>query len=578
VTERNRLAEAADGVDPVRELVLRFGVRGRQVQELVGMLASRRWTHESLVAASGLSRRTVDDVLAALGPDVERAGQEFWVRAERTMAYRGEFPSPEAGASEAKAPKTGAPAARIPAAQDVPQSVRQEIARLIEGAPRPREELDHVAATAETLVRRARWLAGIAPGAELRLLCVGDHDLTSIAACLVSPRVRAAVADVDENLLAYIGEQASRLGLPVRPCYADLRFGLPPELHQWADIAFTDPPYTPHGVALFAERGLEGLANREFGTVAVAYGFGEQAPALGLAVQQSLAGLGLVFEAIYPDFNQYHGAQAIGSRSDLYVCRPTGQTWKRLSRGGPGGTGPRLSIYSRGPRATEARDEPLGPDTEKALTESATRAGTLPLTAVAGAGWSITSQTPKVQLATLMQRGLPAHRGGRAGVAVNLDADPGPWLLRVLLAVNARQVAALVPNGHADLASQAGQQDLRRLLAAKYALRFRRSFPASRQAIAEATAVDSGELDPAAYLQRYLLDRAGSKLRGAWRDGLIATAQRFAWAPLSKNEARALVAKAAPDISGEARIMDLPRAGIARLLDDVAASVAFRDA
>jgi N4-bis(aminopropyl)spermidine synthase len=570
VAERERTAEAASGAESVRELALRFGVRGHRVQNLAGMLASRRWTHESLVAASGLSRRTVDDVLAALGPDVERVGREFWIRADRAAAYRREFP-----------PR--APAAQdVP--QDVPQGVRQEIARLIEGAPRPRDELDHVAATAETLVRRACWLASIAPGAdlppgaELRLLCVGDHDLTSVAACLVSPRVRAAVADIDEDLLAYIGEQASRLGLPVLTRHADLRFGLPPELHQWADIAFTDPPYTPHGVALFAERGLEGLANKEFGTVAVAYGFGEQAPALGLAVQQSLAGLGLVFEAIYPDFNQYHGAQAIGSRSDLYVCRPTSQTWKRLSRGGPSGPSPRLSIYSRGPQATEARDEPLGPDTEKALIESATRAGTLPLTAVAGAGWNITLAAPKVQLATLMQRGLPAHRGGREGVAVNLDADPGPWLLRVLLAVNARQVAALVPNGHADLASQAGQQDLRRLLAAKYALRFRRSFPASRQAIAEATAVDSDELDPAAYLQRYLLDRAGSKLRGAWRDGLIATAQRFARAPLSKNEARAMVVKAAPDISGEARIMDLPRAGIARLLDDVAASVPFRDA
>jgi N4-bis(aminopropyl)spermidine synthase len=577
VAEREHTAGTASGAEPVRELVLRFGVRGHRIQELVGMLTSRHWTHESLVAASGLSRRTVDDVLAALGPDVERADREFWIRADRATAYRREFPPPEAE----PLPEAGTREAGIAAVQDVPRSVREEITRLVDGAPRPRDELDHVAATAETLVRRAHWLAGIAPGAELRLLCVGDHDLTSVAACLVCPRIRAAVADIDEDLLAYIGEQASRLGLPVLTRYADLRFGLPPELHQWADVAFTDPPYTPQGVALFAERGLEGLANREFGTVAVAYGYGEQVPALGLAVQQSLAGLGLVFEAIHPDFNQYHGAQAIGGRSDLYVCRPTSQTWKRISRGAlspRGAPSPRLGIYSRGPQATEARDEPLDPGTEKALTESATRAGTLPLTAVAGEGWPVASGTPKVQLATLMQRGLPAHRGGREAVAVNLEADPGPWLLRVLLAVNARQVAALVPNGHADLASQAGQQDLRRLLAAKYALRFRRSFPASRLAIAEAAAVDPDELGPAAYLQRYLLDRAGSKLRGAWRDGLIATAQRFARDPLSKNEARAIVAKAAPDIGGEARIIDMSRAGMARLLDEAAASVPFSEA
>lgn len=551
MTEREHPVDGVGAAQtPVPELVLRFGVRGRRVQELIAMLASGgRWTHESAVAASGLSRRTVDDVLAALGPVVRRAGQEFWIRGDHAGA------EPTA---------TGQPTAtgHHPA--------RAEIVRLIDGAPGPRADLDHVTATPETLLRRARWLANITPEVGLRLLCVGDHDLTSLAACLVCPRVQAVVVDIDEDLLAYIGEQARRLKLPVRTFYADLRFALPPDLYRWADVAFTDPPYTPEGVALFAERGLEGLANREFGAVAVAYGFGEQVPALGLAVQQSLADLGLVFEAIYPDFSQYRGAQAIGGRSDLYVCRPTSQTWRRLSRGGPN---PQLTIYSRGPRATEARNEALDQATEKALTDSATRAGEIGLTAVVGEGWHVTSETPKVGLTTLMQRGVPAYKGGRDGVAVNLDADPGTWLLRVLLAVNTRQVAALVPNGHADLASQAGQQLLNRLLGAKYQLRFRRSFPTPKLAIAEAAAVDPGGLDQAAYLRRYLLDRAASKLHNTWRDGLIATARRFSAAPLSKNEARAIVAEAAADISSGVRLIDMPRADLARLLDNAPESL-----
>jgi N4-bis(aminopropyl)spermidine synthase len=549
VTEREHPVDGAGAAPtPVPELARRFGVRGRRVQELITMLTSGRWTHESAVAASGLSRRTVDDVLAALGPDVRRAGREFWIRDDHAVRYRREFQP-------------------VPAPGDPP--ARAEIARLIDGAPGPRDDLDHVTATPETLLRRAGWISGITPDTGLRLLCVGDHDLTSLAACLVCPRVRAVVADIDEDLLAYIGEQARRLGLPVRTSYADLRFALPPDLHGWADVAFTDPPYTPEGVALFAERGLEGLANREFGAVAVAYGFGEQVPALGLAVQRSLVDLGLVFEAIYPDFSQYRGAQAIGGRSDLYVCRPTSQTWKRLSRGG---WNPQLTIYSRGPRATEARNEVLDAATEKAVADSATRAGEIALTAVAGEGWHVTSGTLKVQLATLMQRGVPAHKGGRDGVAVNLDADPGPWLLRVLLAVNARQVAALIPNGHADIASQAGQQVLYRLLGAKYRLRFRRSFPAPKLAIAEAAVVDAADLDQAAYLRRYLLDRATSKLHNAWRDGLIATAERFSQTPLSKNEARAIVAEAA-DIADGVRLIDMPRADLAGLLDIAAASL-----
>jgi hypothetical protein len=565
VTEREQPVDGVGAAQtPVPELVLRFGVRGRRVQELIAMLASGgRWTYESAVAASGLSRHTVDDVLTALGPAVQWAGQEFWIRGDRAGTDPGGPARPAPGG-----PGPGGQAR--PAPDD--RSALAEITRLIDGAPRPRDDLDHVVATPETLLRRARWLADITPYTGLRLLCVGDHDLTSLAACLVCPQLRAVVADIDEDLLAYIGEQAHRLELPVRTFYADLRFALPPDLHRWADIAFTDPPYTPEGVALFAERGLEGLANREFGAVAVAYGFGEQVPALGLAVQQSLADLGLVFEAIYPDFSQYRGAQAIGGSSDLYVCRPTSQTWKRLSRGGPN---PRITIYSRGPRATEARSEALEKVTEKALTDSATRAGEIPLTAVAGEGWHVTSGTPKVQLTTVMQRGVPAHKGGRDGVAVNLDADPGPWLLRLLLAVNARQVAALVPNGHADLASQAGQQALHRLLGAKYQLRFRRSFPAPKLAIAEAAAVNPGDLDQAAYLRRYLLDRATSKLRNVWREGLIATAQHFSQTALSKNEARAIVAEAAADITSDVRLIDMPRADLARLLDDASASTSL---
>lgn len=555
MTEREHPVDGAGAAQTqVLELVSRFGVRGRRVQELIAMLTSGgRWTHESAVAASGLSRRTVDDVLAALGPAVRRAGQEFWIR----DGGAGAEPRGPTGAEPGQSAVTDHPA-------------RAEIIRLIDGAPRPRADLDHVTATPDTLIRRARWLAGIASEAGMRLLCVGDHDLTSLAACLVCPRVRAVVADIDEDLLAYIGEQARRLRLPVRTFYADLRFALPPDLHRWADVAFTDPPYTPEGVALFAERGLEGLANREFGAVAVAYGFGEQVPALGLAVQQSLADLGLVFEAIYPDFSQYRGAQAIGGRSDLYVCRPTSQTWKRLSHGGPN---PPLTIYSRGLRATEARNEALDKATEKALTDSATRAGEIGLTAVAGEGWHVTSETLKVQLTTLMQRGVPAHKGGRDGVAVNLGADPGSWLLRALLAVNARQVAALVPNSHADLASQAGQRLLNHLLGAKYRLRFRRSFPTPKLAIAEAAAVDPSDLGQAAYLRRYLLDRATSKLHNTWRDGLIATAQRFSATPLSKNEARAIVAEAAADITSGARLIDLPRADLARLLDNAPESL-----
>lgn len=33
-----------------------------------------------------------------------------------------------------------------------------------------------------------------------------------------------------------------------------------------------------------------------------------------------------------PEFNRYHGAQAVGSSSDLYVLRPTPRTWRMTEK------------------------------------------------------------------------------------------------------------------------------------------------------------------------------------------------------------------------------------------------------
>ena len=88
---------------------------------------------------------------------------------------------------------------------------------LIAKAPRGRHTLDHVAATADTVVRRALlldarfWLAGA------RLLCVGDHDLTSLATAMLHPGVEVTVVDVDERILAYIDDA----GRPARPRRTD---------------------------------------------------------------------------------------------------------------------------------------------------------------------------------------------------------------------------------------------------------------------------------------------------------------------------------------------------------------------
>ena len=114
---------------------------------------------------------------------------------------------------------------------------------------------------------------------------------------------------------------------------------------------FTDPPYSADGVALFLERALGALANRDRGRVVIAYGAGDHRPDLALAVQERMQRLRVVIEAIYPSFNRYVLAQAIGGWSDLYVCRPTAGTWKRLGRATP-----TRRLYTQGPQAEESAD------------------------------------------------------------------------------------------------------------------------------------------------------------------------------------------------------------------------------
>ncbi|WP_449064157.1 bis-aminopropyl spermidine synthase family protein [Planomonospora algeriensis] len=305
----------------IEELLRHAGVDGRRLRTALALLGDGRWwTLADLVRETATSRRAVEALLRAAGAHLERSGDRFRLR------------DPLPGLSAAPHGPADPVAHLLGGHADLLARMEELVAK----APRGRQALDHVAATADTVVRRALlmdarfWL----PGA--RILCVGDHDLTSLATALLRPDAEVAVVDVDERILAYIAEQAERLGVSVRTRWADLRLGLPASVRGWADLAVTDPPYTPEGIGLFAARAAEGIADREHGRVLLAYGAGEHTPALALKVQQSLSALNLVSEAIYPDFNRYHGAEAIGSAATCTSCAPRrrrGPPWPPASTG-----------------------------------------------------------------------------------------------------------------------------------------------------------------------------------------------------------------------------------------------------
>ena len=289
------------GVASAPELLDQLGPDARWGRVVVARLAAGPAPIDELVHASGLSRRTVERLVAAFDGAPP--------------------PTIDPVADRARLPRL-----------DVDSEMVRTLGRLDRPGCSP-------ASTRYSTRSRPTWRPSspvprcsrsqfdVVGG---QLLLLGDHDLTSIAAVLVMPRIEITVVDIDEPLLEFIDAVARRARPRVRTLFADLRDGLPDELLGTAALVFTDPPYSADGVALFLERALGALANRDRGRVVIAYGAGDHRPDLALAVQERMQRLRVVIEAIYPSFNRYVLAQAIGGWSDLYVCRPTAGTWKRL--------------------------------------------------------------------------------------------------------------------------------------------------------------------------------------------------------------------------------------------------------
>ena len=473
---------------------------------------------DTLVRESAVEHRTASSLVNALGNDlVSTADGRLQIAHERADQYRDLINHRQLFSTTLDDP--------LGRLLDAHSPVVAKLARLIEKAPASRKSLDHVSATAETAVRRALWLEGTFDLDNARVLCIGDHDLTSVAIAEVNPRTAITVVDIDDDILGYIDSMGYA---SIRCLWSDFRYGLAPRAEGWADLVFTDPPYTPEGVKLFLGRGLQGLRNSELARLVMAYGFSEMHPVLGLKVQRAAASLHLAFDTILPRFNSYHGAQAVGSRSSIYVLRPTSRTWRAAYTKDKSTT----NIYTHGSQSIEREAEDVTPEVETAVTRAAAASNERSIKMV-GSGW------PSKE-ATSLKAVLLGRLGSASCVAVNLISDPGGWLFRLLFAVNATRLAILVSNNHPAITSEKAQKDLQALVASKYKLKLRRSTPNSHYAIVEADVIEEADLDLAERVVRGILDRAHGKVQNTWRESVIRAASTTGKA-LTKNEARKLI-------------------------------------
>ncbi|MEV6861675.1 bis-aminopropyl spermidine synthase family protein [Streptosporangium subroseum] len=555
--------EPSGPMDPLMALVARAGVDGRRLRNALAALSDGRWwTLAELVRETATSRRTIESLLREV--ELERSGDRF--RLPKPPAGLAD-PTDRTGPTDPASPvdptgltgpasltgSTG-PAGHAgltgftvskavpadPVAHLLPDhtGLLARMDELITKAPRGRHTLDHVAATADTVVRRALlldarfWLDGA------RLLCVGDHDLTSLATAMLHPGVEVTVVDLDERILAYIADQADRLGLNVRTRWADLRLGLPASAQTWADLVITDPPYTPEGVGLFVARGVEGLRDREQGRILLAYGASERTPALALKVQHALSQLNLVNEAIYPDFNRYLGAEAIGSAADLYVLRPTTRTWPAVAARVDGyGT----AIYTQGPQSVES--------TGSSESAPASSLGEFTPEVLVGE-WpgDVFPKVPRARLTTWLAK---PYATDPARVAIAVPAALEAALPRLLLATRAQDIRITLTGPPKDLPAD--------LLSPVYEL------------TADGSAVHVVRLPPPTTdmgrILRRILDNAHGKLANTWREALIR-----ARGDLTKKQARAVITAVAP-WADDVTVLELPAHRLQELPAAVASSL-----
>ncbi|WP_067799171.1 bis-aminopropyl spermidine synthase family protein [Actinomadura formosensis] len=546
-------------LEALRELRDDFGIDAVRVDQIGRLLAAGEFRSiEEVVSRTGTSRRTVEAVFRALEPDLESSGDGKRIAGRHAGKYGGVFGAGEPfGVRDPWAGLAGDP------------DVIAEMARLIDAAPAPVQALDHVPATAETVVKRARLMLGGFDLTGAHVLFAGDHDLTSLGLFLAggAPGLRASVVDIDERLLAFIDTEAGRRGWDVRCHFADLRLGLPAVLRESCGLVFTDPPYTPEGVRLFVARGLQGMGDHRNGRVLLAYGFGERQPALGLAVQQALGPLHLVYEAVLPAFNRYVGAQAIGSAAALYVLRPT-----RRTAGAVRAVDSRAALYTHGSQAVEATG---GLEREAAARILELGGDPGEGTLLVGDGWPADAPGHRLSLPAFLGSPLPRNLQDHGTTLVNLYPGFGASAVRALLAANSRRAGLVCRSDLPLLKDAAGQREFARLIGPGYRIvRLLRSTPGPDQALVLAEKARPDGWTGTERVLGYMYARAHGKLGNSWREGLIKL-QKEAGRTLTKSESRAVIEASVsrPELLGRS-LMELPLHLFAVLAEDVGRSVA----
>jgi predicted methyltransferase len=203
--------------------------------------------------------------------------------------------------------------------------LKENIKKATSLRPLPDRQFDQFYATPATTFRRSKLMAKMGDIYQRRLAFLGDDDLTSVACALTHQAKSITVFEVDDRLINLIQDISKKLNLDITVVKQDLLKPLDKKYSHSFDTVFTDPPYTPNGINLFANCAVELLAPQFTSRLYLCYGNSDRAREKEVVIQKNISNFGFLIHAKYFQFNHYTGAYSIGSQSSLYLLDWTPQ-------------------------------------------------------------------------------------------------------------------------------------------------------------------------------------------------------------------------------------------------------------
>lgn len=195
----------------------------------------------------------------------------------------------------------------------------------------PKREFDQFFATVNSSISKAQMLIdkGLVEGKDIVLL--GDDDLVSIVLGLMNaPYSRIKILDIDSQILNTIKSICKEYNLQnIETEVYDAKNELGNLNAKRFDVVLIDPPYTRFGVQLFLHRSLELLRNINDPSgsyILLNFGVGNRSSDKQIKIQDIISNMGLVIEDKIKNYTSYHGAEIVGSSSDIYLLRTTPHT------------------------------------------------------------------------------------------------------------------------------------------------------------------------------------------------------------------------------------------------------------